>query len=252
MSTITQKSEKCVTFTNAEDFLKILHMVNEISSEIHFFKVDDNIEIRNLSPDHVCMLNIKSNTSSIQYEQTEDAQEFYLGFKITKDIINEVKKLDLTKGIFITENGIYDYNSNGIKIEKIEDRKFFKIPKFNANKVTLQLSEIKEFKNFLELTKKLCSKITFKADDNAFTVFAKTDNFKNELSLLQYPITEIIHIDDFEQQGFYIQYINILTKILPKDLEFLSLSFGNKVPMKIDFKLHGLDVTYFIAPLLEN
>jgi len=249
----TAQLEKMVTFTNGQDFLKLVQIVNEISTELSFFIVDDKIELRNLSLDHVAMVQAKSNTSAIQFNDV-DNQGFYLGLKITKNLINDIKKLDLTKGIFIAETGIYDYNGNSIKIELIANRGYQSIPKFNTNKVKLQLSEVREFRYFLELTKKLCSKITLKADDNTFSLVAQTDNFKNELSLVQYPISEIEHIQEnkIEKQKFFRQYLDILPKMFPKDLEFLNICFNDQLPVKIEFKVNDIDVIYYIAPLVSN
>ncbi|WP_457611736.1 DNA polymerase sliding clamp [Methanocaldococcus sp.] len=240
---------------SAKEFKKVIDTISTLLDEVCFVVDEEGVRAIAMDPSHVALVSL--NIPRLAFEDYQaDSHELGIDLEAFKKIMNRAKakdklilELDEERNRLnvIFENhgkrkfslSLLDLSSSAAKMPEIE---------YN-NTITLKGDAFKEALKDADL---ISDYVILKASPTEFIVEAKGD-----LNDFTAEFTEeddaLINIEGEEsvRSAFNLEYLLDMVKGISKG-DIVKLYLGNDMPLKMEYSLAGAELTFFLAPRIEE
>ena len=246
---MTEEIKMCkFSLTKPKKFIDSLGVISKLINEATFNFTKDGLNITAMDPANVAMviLNFKA-AGFVEYDCPEDTKfgvdfgKLTLVLKRTKDIL----KMEFGDRIVITNTG---KTTKQFTLPIIElDDKQQKIPEL-VFKATAKM-QASDLSSAIEDAEIVGEAAMFACQKGKFGILAESELKSASIDLVP---TEIVVAQDEVIKGKYA--IEYLKKMVAgsKISEETTIRFGHEYPLKIEFKDTNIDLSFVLAPRVEN
>ncbi|CAB3287973.1 DNA polymerase sliding clamp [Methanocaldococcus lauensis] len=240
---------------SAKEFKKVVDTVATLLDEICFEVDEEGVKAAAMDPSHVALVSLEIPRFAFE-EYEADSHDIGIDLEAFKKVMNRAKskdklilELDEEKNRLnvIFENtgkrkfslALLDISSSSVKVPEIEYPNVIMI-KGDAFKEALKDADL--FSDYVIL----------KADEDKFVVQAKGD--LNEIeAVFEKDSSAIISLEVTEESksAFNLDYLVDMVKGVSKG-DIIKIYLGTDMPVKIEYSLAGVNLTFLLAPRIES
>lgn len=244
-------------FKEAKVLQKAVSTMNSLIDEGEFTVTESGIKTVCMDPANVAMLILELKRECFESLEVKGEERFRLRISELKEVLKRAKK---------EGNILFEVENNKLTIIFInEAKKTFNLPliadltdKPQAIPVLSFKAKIKMkskiFKDLVQDVDWLSDSLTFVANEKKFTINSTQETNKSGVGNL-FGFSEIekfesIEVNENTKCKYATEYIQ---KMIHDDIgENVSVGFSNDYPIRIDYESGTLDISFILAPRVEN
>ncbi len=240
---------------SAKEFKKVVDTVATLLDEICFEVDEEGVKAAAMDPSHVALVSLE--IPRLAFEEYEaDSHEIGIDLEAFKKVMNRAKSKD--KLILELDE---DKNKLNVIFENTGKRKFslalldissssVKVPDIEYPNVIMIKGDA--FKEALKDADLFSDYVILKVDEEKFVVHAKSDLNESE-AVFEKDSSAIISLDVKEaaKSAFNLDYLMDMVKGISKG-DIVKIYLGNDMPVKIEYSLAGVNLTFLLAPRIEG
>jgi proliferating cell nuclear antigen len=240
---------------SAKEFKKVVDTVSTLLDEICFEVDEEGIKAAAMDPSHVALVSLEIPRLSFE-EYEADSHEIGIDLEAFKKVMNRAKSKD--KLILELDE---EKNKLNVIFENTGKRKFslalldlsassVKVPDIEYPNVIMIKGDA--FKEALKDADLFSDYVILKVDEEKFVVHAKGDLNENE-AIFERDSSAIISLEVKEEakSAFNLDYLKDMVKGVSSG-DIIKIYLGNDMPVKIEYSLAGVNLTFLLAPRIEG
>ncbi len=229
----------------------IVNLIDEGVLEI----TSEGVSLRAMDPSQIAMVCFSVPKSSFLSYEIENSTKIGLNFDSYSKILGR------TRGNEQLEM-IQDENKLALKFLSEKKKRSFKIPLIDLPSSSQREPTIKHdavvkvkgghFKEMLKDAALVSSHVTLQVNDDKFYVEVHGDSadLKTESEKESDDVLEI-NASEKARATFPLQYLEDIVKACP-DSQIMGIHLKNNAPVKIDYEIDAAQLTYYLAPRIEE
>ncbi len=228
-------------------------LLEEVALEFH----PDKITMRNMDPSHIAMLNLEWLKQSFDLYECDGEHIVTLRIDDLSNVMKRASKGEMLEMTLGEGNTLLIKVSNGFQREFVlhileSSHTALPVPKVNFTaKIVMTTSGFKEALADIET---VSDEITMKADNGVFVMSGSSEygNVKVTMTTATPDVKEIT-VTEPSTASYSVEYLQKFVKALSKSLDYVTIEFGNRLPIKVQVDLDdkGSKLEYYLAPRVE-
>ncbi|WP_457613400.1 DNA polymerase sliding clamp [Methanocaldococcus sp.] len=240
---------------SAKEFKKVVDTISTLLDEICFEVNEEGIKASAMDPSHVALVSLE--IPSLAFEEfTADEHEIGIDLEAFKKVMNRAKSKD--KLILELDE---EKNKLNIIFENTGKRKFslalldlsassVKVPEIEYPNVVVIKGEA--FKEALKDADLFSDYVILKVENDKFLIQAKGDlnDFSAEFEKDDAAIVNL-EVGEEAKSAFNLDYLMDMVKGVSSG-DIIKIYLGNDMPLKMEYSLAGVNLTFLLAPRIEG
>jgi len=224
-------------------------LLEEVALEFH----PDMITMRNMDPSHIAMLNLEWLKQSFDVYECDGEHIVTLRIDDLANIMKRASKGELIEMSLGEGNTLLIKVSNGFQREfvlHILESSHTAIPVPKVNFTAKIVMTLKGFKEAISDIETVSDEVNMKADTGTFVLSGSSEygNVKVSITTATPDVKEIT-VSETSSASYSIEYIEKFIKALSSSLDYITIEFGNRLPIRIQAPLDdkGSKLEYYLA-----